>query len=56
MTVAEPTFEATQQMMAHPRITSTGNYRWPGHLAMGMKSGKKVLIGAARVTHALHRR
>lgn len=45
VTVAEPTFEATQQMMAHPRIAVLAITGGPGIVAMGMKSGKKV-IGA----------
>lgn len=45
VTVAEPTFEATQQMMAHPKIAVLAITGGPGIVAMGMKSGKKV-IGA----------
>jgi propionaldehyde dehydrogenase len=45
VTVAEPTFEATQQMMAHPLIAVLAITGGPGIVAMGMKSGKKV-IGA----------
>ena len=45
VTVAEPTFEATQQMMSHPRIAVLAITGGPGIVAMGMKSGKKV-IGA----------
>lgn len=45
VTVAEPTFEATQQMMAHPHIAVLAITGGPGIVAMGMKSGKKV-IGA----------
>lgn len=45
VTVAEPTFEATQQMMAHPNIAVLAITGGPGIVAMGMKSGKKV-IGA----------
>ena len=40
VTVAEPTFEATQQMMAHPRIAVLAITGGPGIVAMGMKSGK----------------
>lgn len=45
VTVTEPTFEATQQMMAHPKIAVLAITGGPGIVAMGMKSGKKV-IGA----------
>lgn len=45
VTVAEPTFEATQQMMSHPDIAVLAITGGPGIVAMGMKSGKKV-IGA----------
>ncbi len=45
VTVAEPTFEATQQMMSHPLIAVLAITGGPGIVAMGMKSGKKV-IGA----------
>ncbi|HCO7564529.1 TPA: CoA-acylating propionaldehyde dehydrogenase PduP [Escherichia fergusonii] len=45
VTVAEPTFEATQQMMTHPNIAVLAITGGPGIVAMGMKSGKKV-IGA----------
>ncbi|MFK3661161.1 CoA-acylating propionaldehyde dehydrogenase PduP [Scandinavium sp. NPDC088450] len=45
VTVAEPTFEATQQMMAHEKIAILAITGGPGIVAMGMKSGKKV-IGA----------
>lgn len=45
VTVAEPTFEATQQMMVHPHIAVLAITGGPGIVAMGMKSGKKV-IGA----------
>lgn len=45
VTVAEPTFEATQQMMIHPHIAVLAITGGPGIVAMGMKSGKKV-IGA----------
>ncbi|MBS1204974.1 MAG: aldehyde dehydrogenase [Proteobacteria bacterium] len=45
VTVAEPTFEATQQMMAHPKIALLAITGGPGIVMMGLKSGKKV-IGA----------
>ncbi|HBR2003058.1 TPA: CoA-acylating propionaldehyde dehydrogenase PduP [Klebsiella pneumoniae] len=45
VTVAEPTFEATQQMMSHPLIAVLAITGGLGIVAMGMKSGKKV-IGA----------
>lgn len=45
VTVAEPTFEATQQMMAHPKIALLAITGGPGIVLMGLKSGKKV-IGA----------
>lgn len=45
VTVKEPTFEATQQMMAHDKIALLAITGGPGIVAMGMKSGKKV-IGA----------
>lgn len=45
VTVAEPTFESTQQMMAHPHIALLAITGGPGIVSMGMKSGKKV-IGA----------
>lgn len=41
VTVAEPTFEATQQMMSHPDIAVLAITGGPGIVAMGMKSGKK---------------
>lgn len=43
VTVAEPTFEATQQMMAHPNIAVLAITGGPGIVAMGMKSGKRSL-------------
>ena len=45
VTVTEPTFTATEQMMAHPKISVLAITGGPGIVAMGMKSGKKV-IGA----------
>ncbi len=45
VTVSEPTFAATEQMMAHPKISVLAITGGPGIVAMGMKSGKKV-IGA----------
>ncbi|WP_058911295.1 aldehyde dehydrogenase family protein [Entomohabitans teleogrylli] len=45
VTVAEPTFEATRQMMAHDKIALLAITGGPGIVMMGMKSGKKV-IGA----------
>lgn len=45
VTVKEPTFEATQQMMAHPKIAVLAITGGPGIVNMGLKSGKKV-IGA----------
>jgi propionaldehyde dehydrogenase len=45
VTVAEPTFEATQQMMAHPKIALLAITGGPGIVLMGLKSGKKV-VGA----------
>lgn len=45
VTVAEPTFEATQRMMEHPRIALLAITGGPGIVSMAMKSGKKV-IGA----------
>lgn len=41
VTVAEPTFEATQQMMSHPLIAVLAITGGHGIVAMGMKSGKK---------------
>ena len=45
VTVSEPTFAATEQMMTHPKIVVLAITGGPGIVAMGMKSGKKV-IGA----------
>ncbi|KEA50611.1 aldehyde dehydrogenase [Mangrovibacter sp. MFB070] len=45
VTVAEPTFEATQQMMRHENIALLAITGGPAIVSMGMKSGKKV-IGA----------
>ncbi|WP_314190578.1 aldehyde dehydrogenase EutE, partial [Yersinia massiliensis] len=45
VTVQEPSFEATQQMMAHDKIPLLAITGGPAIVAMGMKSGKKV-IGA----------
>ncbi|MGK9172842.1 CoA-acylating propionaldehyde dehydrogenase PduP [Yokenella regensburgei] len=45
VTVSEPTFEATQQMMAHPKIALLAITGGPGIVLMGLKSGKKV-VGA----------
>lgn len=45
VTVGEPTFEATQVMMAHPKIALLAITGGPGIVMMGLKSGKKV-IGA----------
>jgi propionaldehyde dehydrogenase len=45
VTVAEPTFEATQQMMAHAKIALLAITGGPGIVLMGLKSGKKV-VGA----------
>lgn len=45
VTVSEPTFAATEQMMAHPKIGVLAITGGPGIVAMGMKSSKKV-IGA----------
>lgn len=45
VTVKEPTFEATQQMMAHDKIALLAITGGPGIVNMGLKSGKKV-IGA----------
>lgn len=45
VTVSEPTFAATEQMMAHPKVSVLAITGGPGIVAMGMKSGKKV-IGA----------
>lgn len=45
VTVENPSFEATQQMMAHDKIALLAITGGPGIVAMGMKSGKKV-IGA----------
>ncbi|MGE4800624.1 aldehyde dehydrogenase family protein [Yersinia hibernica] len=45
VTVQDPSFEATQQMMAHDKIALLAITGGPGIVAMGMKSGKKV-IGA----------
>ncbi|HHL2711891.1 TPA: aldehyde dehydrogenase family protein [Yersinia enterocolitica] len=45
VTVKEPSFEATQQMMAHDKIALLAITGGPAIVAMGMKSGKKV-IGA----------
>lgn len=45
VTVAEPTFEATQQMMTHPKIALLAITGGPGIVLMGLKSGKKV-VGA----------
>ena len=35
VTVAEPTFEATQQMMAHPAHCGSGHHRRPGYCGNG---------------------
>ncbi|WP_431222778.1 aldehyde dehydrogenase family protein [Serratia sp. L9] len=45
VTVKEPSFAATQEMMAHPKIALLAITGGPGIVNMGMKSGKKV-IGA----------
>lgn len=45
VTVGEPSFEATQQMMAHKDIALLAITGGPGIVAMAMKSGKKT-IGA----------
>lgn len=45
VTVKAPTFEATQEMMAHPKVAVLAITGGPGIVSMGMKSGKKV-IGA----------
>ncbi|CBY26553.1 TPA: aldehyde dehydrogenase family protein [Yersinia enterocolitica] len=45
VTVKEPSFEATQQMMAHDKIALLAITGGPAIVAMAMKSGKKV-IGA----------
>ncbi|WP_149540352.1 CoA-acylating propionaldehyde dehydrogenase PduP [Escherichia albertii] len=45
VTVSEPTFAATEQMMAHPKIGVLAITGGPGIVAMGMKSSKRV-IGA----------
>ncbi len=53
VTVTEPTFEATQQMMAHPKIAVLAITGGPGIVAMGMKSGKKSLAQAQAILPAL---
>ena len=45
VTVKTPSFEATQQMMAHPKIALLAITGGPGIVTMGLKSGKKV-VGA----------
>lgn len=45
VTVKEPSFAATQEMMAHDKIALLAITGGPGIVTMGMKSGKKV-IGA----------
>ncbi len=45
VTVREPSFEATQQMMAHPNIALLAITGGPGIVSMALKSGKKT-IGA----------
>ncbi len=45
VTIAEPSFEATQTMMAHADINLLAVTGGPGIVSMAMKSGKKV-IGA----------
>lgn len=52
VTVAEPTFEATQQMMSHPDIAVLAITGGPGIVAMGMKSGKKVIGAGAGIRPA----
>ena len=53
VTVREPSFEATQQMMAHPRIAVLAITGGPGIVAMGMKSGKKVIGAGAGIPMAI---
>ncbi len=45
VTVAEPTFDATREMMAHPRIALLAVTGGPAIVGMAMTTGKKV-IGA----------
>ncbi len=45
VTVADPTFDATREMMAHPRIALLAVTGGPAIVDMAMKTGKKV-IGA----------
>lgn len=47
VTVSEPTFAATEQMMAHPKVSVLAITGGPGIVAMGMKSGKKVIYAGA---------
>ncbi|MBM0887484.1 aldehyde dehydrogenase EutE, partial [Escherichia coli] len=48
VTVSKPTFTATEQIMTHPKISVPAITGKPRIVAMGMKSGKKVIGAGAR--------